>query len=106
MHSSKHTHMLWLWWRRQSFYLRRISVMKIIFLLLCIIFLLRKLPNPFSSQYSRISINQNVQWDSISGILAMKKNILLNDPLSSRVKVTKEGTEEPQPSSSSILILL
>ncbi|CAF4386776.1 unnamed protein product, partial [Rotaria magnacalcarata] len=32
--------------------------------------------------------------------------ILLNDPLSSRVKVTKEGTEEPQPSSSSILILL
>ncbi|CAF3191929.1 unnamed protein product [Rotaria socialis] len=106
MHSSKQTSMLWLWWRRQSFYLRRISVTKTIFLLLCAIFLLRKLPNPFSSQYSRISINQDVQWDSISEILTMKKNMLLHDSLPRQVKVTKKGTEEPQSSSSSILILL
>ncbi|CAF1396090.1 unnamed protein product [Rotaria sordida] len=105
LNSSKHPSVVWLWWRRKSFYLRRLPFKKIIFVFICILLLILQIPNPFSSIYKRIPINQNVQWDSINGILEMKQNILLNDSISKQVKAIKHGNEEIQ-SSSHILILL
>ncbi|CAF1524200.1 unnamed protein product [Rotaria sordida] len=105
LYSSKRPSVVWLWWRRKSFYLRRLPIKKIIFVFICILLLILQIPNPFSSIYKRIPINQNVQWDSINGILEMKQNILLNDSLSKQVKTIKHGNEEIQ-SSSHILILL
>ncbi|CAF2504501.1 unnamed protein product [Rotaria sp. Silwood2] len=105
IHSSKHSSVIWLWWRRKSFYLRRLPCIKIIFLFLCFLLLITQIPNPFSSIYQRIPLNQNMQWNSISEILEMKENVLLNDSLSKQVKVIKKGNEEIQPSTP-ILILL
>jgi len=65
---------LWLWWRRQSFYFRRLRCKWCVFLCICIPFLFI-IPNPFSSQYAKIPINQDVQWSSISELLQKKATV-------------------------------
>jgi hypothetical protein len=63
-----------LWWRRQLFNIRTIRIKWIVLLCFCIPFIFL-IPNPFSSQYRKISINQDVQWNSISGLLQAKTTV-------------------------------
>jgi hypothetical protein len=64
-----------LWWRRQSFYFRRLPCKWVVFLCICVLYSLTIIPNPFSSEYTRISINQDVEWNSISEILQAKETV-------------------------------
>ena len=68
---------MWLWWRRQAFYLQRLSLWKLLFLLFCILIIIAKLPNPFSSKYKRILIKQDVSWDHVSHMLEMKEKVTI-----------------------------
>jgi hypothetical protein len=78
MRSSKHPSPLWLWWRRRAFYLRRIPFIWFVFLFIFILFFLTTIPNPFSSKYTKIPINQDVQWNRLSEVLQMKE--VVNNP--------------------------
>jgi len=73
-HSSNGRSSIWLWWRRKSFYLRTIRIKWILLPCFFIPFLFL-IPNPFSSQYSKISIYQDVQWNSISELLQAKATV-------------------------------
>lgn len=65
---------LWLWWRRQAFYLGRLRITTVIFLFICLIIFLY-LPNPFSSIYTKISITQNVEWNNVYELVEMKAKV-------------------------------
>ncbi len=73
--SSKYPSFLWLWWRRKSFYVRRQPYKWFVLVILGILFCITRIANPFSSQYTKIPINQNVQWDSISEMLETKEKV-------------------------------
>lgn len=75
MYSSKTPSKLRLWWRRQAFHLRQLSAVKVILLLLFFIILIRKIPNPFSSNYAKIPIDQNIRWDGVSELIQLKQNV-------------------------------
>jgi len=75
MYSSYHKSPIRLWWRRQIFYFRRLSPIWLIGVSICILFLIIIAVKPFSSQYSRITINQNIQWDNINEILQIKEQV-------------------------------
>ena len=64
-----------LWWRRQLFRFQRLSFIWFIGAFICILFLIIISPNPFSSQYSRIHINQNVEWDNVQELLQLKEQV-------------------------------
>ncbi len=68
------------WWRRQAFYRRRLSTKWIVFLFVCMILLIRTIPNPFSSEYERKFLDQDVPWNRISELLETKEtvNFVLN----------------------------
>jgi hypothetical protein len=75
MRSSNTSFSLRRWWRRHAFYLRRLSVKWIVFVCVCMIVLIRTIPNPFSSEYERIFIDQNVQWNRIGELLKTKETV-------------------------------
>ncbi|CAF1036651.1 unnamed protein product [Adineta steineri] len=102
MSFSYHKSPIRLWWRRQQlFRYRRISFIWFIFVFICILIV----PNPFSAEYSRIAINQDIQWNSINETLQIKEQILQNEIISDNSKVVKRGIIEEQ-STSPILIVL
>jgi hypothetical protein len=64
-----------LWWRRQTFRLRQMSPIKLIFIFICILSLIIILPNPFSSQYQPLPINQDAHWNNIDELLKFKEQV-------------------------------
>ncbi|CAF0783482.1 unnamed protein product [Adineta ricciae] len=88
-------------WCRQSVRLLRISILWLICTLICIILA----PSLFSSQYNRISINDNVQWDGISEILHLKDQILRNDAEFSTIKVVQHRSSESATTSTILIVL-
>ncbi|CAF4421125.1 unnamed protein product, partial [Adineta steineri] len=83
---SKQQSFFWLWWRRKSFYLRTRPLKWFIVLVFAISFIIIISPNPFSSDYDKISLNQEIQWDSVAEILQLKEQILSNDLVSKQTK--------------------
>jgi hypothetical protein len=75
MYSSYHKSPLRLWWRRQIFHFRRLSPIWLLGISICILFIILIVLKPFSSQYRRTAINQNVQWDNINEILQIKEQV-------------------------------
>ena len=43
------------------------------FLCVCMILLIRTMPNPFSSEYERILIDQDVQWNRIGELIQIER---------------------------------
>ncbi|UJR37457.1 hypothetical protein I4U23_030160 [Adineta vaga] len=102
MYYSYHTLPIRIWWCRQLFRILRLSVLWFICILICIILT----PNLFSSQYNRISIDDDVQWDGIKEILQIKEQILQSDTSSNRMKEIQRGNSKEESSTSTILIVL
>ncbi|CAF1412265.1 unnamed protein product [Adineta steineri] len=102
---SKQQSFFWLWWRRKSFYLRTRPLKWFIVLVFAISFIIIISPNPFSSDYDKISLNQEIQWDSVAEILQLKEQILSNDLVSKQTKVIKHGSEEKSTSKQIIILL-
>ncbi|CAF2488371.1 unnamed protein product [Rotaria sp. Silwood2] len=105
MHFSKHKLPIRLWWRRQLFRLRRVSRMWFVIVFICTLFLIIMVPNPFSAQYSRIPIDQDVHWKNVKEILEVKAQVFQNETLLNNVKVIKNGSEERQFNSMILIVL-
>jgi hypothetical protein len=66
-----------LWWRRQVFRLRQLSSIWLVLIIICILCLITITPNPFSAQYSRIPIDQDVHWNNVDELLKVKDQVRL-----------------------------
>jgi hypothetical protein len=66
-----------LWWRRQVFHLRQLSSIWFFLAFICILCLITIEPNPFSSQYSPIPIDQDVYWNNVNELLTVKEQVRL-----------------------------
>jgi hypothetical protein len=64
-----------LWWRRHIFHLRQMSPIKFTFIFICILLLMIILPNPFSSQYQSLPLNQDAHWNTIDELLKIKEQV-------------------------------
>ncbi|CAF5099203.1 unnamed protein product, partial [Rotaria sp. Silwood1] len=105
MHFSYHKSYIRLWWRRQVFRFRRLSPIWFVIIFTCILFLIIMVPNPFSAQYRRISIDQDVHWKNVKEILEVKEQIFQNETLVNNVKVIKHGNDQRQITSTILIVL-
>jgi len=64
-----------LWWRRQTYRLRQLSVTWFFLTLICTLFLIISVPNPFSAEYSRLPIDQDAHWDNVNELLTIKERV-------------------------------
>jgi hypothetical protein len=74
----RHKSPMRLWWRRQAFYLRQWSSIKLILVFICILSLIIIIiSNLFSAQYNQLSINQDAHWNNIDELLKIKEEVCL-----------------------------
>ena len=64
-----------LWARRYAFYLRRLPCVWVLAAVCGCLLLIVTVPNPFAARYSRTSLRQDVQWESIQEILQVKDQV-------------------------------
>ena len=91
--------------RQISFFIRHLSCKWILLILICLIFSIAYIPNPFASEYSSIRIVQNVEWNSIKELLETKERLNKDDTLSKQVKFIQHGTILPQPTKPMLILL-
>jgi hypothetical protein len=75
MRFSYHKSPVRLWWRRQVFRFRQLSPIWLVLVFICILCLISIGPNPFSAQYSRIPIDQDVYWNNVNELLKVKDQV-------------------------------
>lgn len=75
MHYSSKKSFIRLWWRRQLFWLRHLSPLWLFISLIVILNTVFVVPNPFSAEYSRIPLDQDVLWDNVNEILEAKEQV-------------------------------
>lgn len=75
MFISPHLNLLLLKWRRRGFFFRRFSMSKCVAFFLVFLFLLGNIPNPWSTEYEFVEIEQAIQWQDVSDLFQAKNKV-------------------------------